>query len=227
MILDSPGAVITTSTRPDNLTATLRARERKGPVAVFDPQRLARGIPSATRWSPIRGCEDPHIAMVRAKALTADTASGTTDSNFWQSSAEQAVRCLLHAAALAGCSPTDLNSAVKRWFSPAWAEREPELRREVLDTMLGNDRNSYVACFRVFAEADAKLWKRSPQVSCPVLAITGSDDSGSTPEMAHDIADHVQHGGSIIVQGARHLLPLERRAELSRALAESFAEAPA
>ncbi|WP_260266043.1 type IV secretory system conjugative DNA transfer family protein, partial [Propionibacterium freudenreichii] len=40
-ILDAPGAVVTTSTRPDNLTATLRARRRRGgPVAVFDPQRL-------------------------------------------------------------------------------------------------------------------------------------------------------------------------------------------
>src|SRR5699024_11296953 len=27
-ILDAPGAVVTTSTRPDNLTATLRARQR-------------------------------------------------------------------------------------------------------------------------------------------------------------------------------------------------------
>ena len=108
MIVDSPGAVITTSTRPDNLTATMQAREDRGPVAVFDPQGLAHGIPSATRWSPIRGCEDPHIAMVRAKALTSGTASGTTDSSFWQASAEQAVRCLLHAAALAGCSATEL-----------------------------------------------------------------------------------------------------------------------
>ena len=61
--------------------------EAKGPIAVFDPQQLAPGIPSAP-VVPIRGCEDPHIAMIRAKALTAGTV-GTTDSNFWQSSAEQ------------------------------------------------------------------------------------------------------------------------------------------
>ena len=54
-ILDAPGAVITTSTRPDNLTAALDARSKVGPVAVFDPQRLAPGIPSATRWSPDPG----------------------------------------------------------------------------------------------------------------------------------------------------------------------------
>jgi type IV secretory pathway TraG/TraD family ATPase VirD4 len=46
--------------------------------------------------------------MVRAKALTSGAASGTTDSNFWQASAEQAVRCLLHAAALGNCSCADL-----------------------------------------------------------------------------------------------------------------------
>jgi type IV secretion system protein VirD4 len=120
MILDAPGAVITTSTRPDNLTATLAARSRVGPVAVFDPQRLARGIPSATRWSPIRGCQNPQTALVRAKALAAGTAGGTTDSSFWQSSAEQAVRCLLHAAALGGCSSTDLY----RWSLSAVQARE-------------------------------------------------------------------------------------------------------
>lgn len=55
-ILDAPGAVITTSTRPDNLTATLTARSANGrPVAVFDPQHLAEGVPSGLRWSPIRG----------------------------------------------------------------------------------------------------------------------------------------------------------------------------
>ena len=120
LILDSPGAVLTTSTRPDNLTATLRRRAARGPVAVFDPQGLAPGIPSATRWSPIRGCEHPHTAMVRAKALTSDTAAGTTDSNFWQASAEQAVRCLLHAAALGGYSCSELY----RWSLSAVHARE-------------------------------------------------------------------------------------------------------
>lgn len=56
MILDASGAVVTTSTRPDNLTATLRARQEVGPVAVFDPQHLAEGLPAGLRWSPIRGC---------------------------------------------------------------------------------------------------------------------------------------------------------------------------
>ncbi len=77
-------SVVTTSTRPDNLTATLRARRRQGgPVAVFDPQRLAEGIPAGLRWSPVRGCEDPLTAMIRANGLAAATglSSGGVESS--------------------------------------------------------------------------------------------------------------------------------------------------
>jgi len=108
LILDAPGAVITTSTRPDNLTATLTARGTRGDAAVFDPQRLAPGIATAVKWSPTRGCENPQTAMIRARALTSGVANGTNESTFWQASAEQAVRCLLHAAALSGASAEDL-----------------------------------------------------------------------------------------------------------------------
>ena len=48
-ILDAPGAVVCTSTRPDNLTATMRSRAKVGPVAIFDPQHLAEGLPSGMR----------------------------------------------------------------------------------------------------------------------------------------------------------------------------------
>ena len=61
--------------------------------------------------------------MVRAKALTTGTAAGTTDSTFWQASAEQAVRCLLHAAALGGCTAADLY----RWSLSAVQAREAVL----------------------------------------------------------------------------------------------------
>jgi type IV secretion system protein VirD4 len=110
-ILDAPGAVVTTSTRPDNLTATLRARERRGPVAVFDPQQLAAGVPAGLRWSPIRGCEDPLTAMIRASGLAAGTGlagGGVEAGGFWEAKTRTALQSLLHAAALANRPPSEL-----------------------------------------------------------------------------------------------------------------------
>ena len=102
-ILDAPGPVLTTSTRPDNLTITLRAREREGPVAVFDPQRLAPGLPAGMRWSIVRGCSDPLTAMIRAKGLaTATGFGGVSDAGFWEGKTTAAIQTLLHAAALDG-----------------------------------------------------------------------------------------------------------------------------
>ncbi|GAB3862675.1 hypothetical protein GCM10028801_28640 [Nocardioides maradonensis] len=114
-ILDAPGAVVTTSTRPDNIVATIAARRESGPVAVFDPQNLASGLPgvsgSGVRWSPIRGCERPLTAMIRAAGLAATTglsSGGVESGGFWEGKARTALQSLLHAAAIDGLSTRTL-----------------------------------------------------------------------------------------------------------------------
>jgi len=124
MLLDAPGAVITTATRADNLTATITARAAGGPVGVFDPEGLAAGVASTLRWSPVRGCERPQTAMIRANALCAESAGGTESGSFWKQQTTMAVRCLLHAAALDARPPLDLY----RWsLSPAAAKEAVDI----------------------------------------------------------------------------------------------------
>ena len=112
-ILDAPGAVITTATRPDNIAATLSARSKHGPVAVFDPQQLAEGLPAGLRWSPVRGCQDPLTAMIRATGLASATGlstGGVESGGFWEGKTRTALQALLHAAALDDRSPRELFS---------------------------------------------------------------------------------------------------------------------
>ena len=142
-ILDAPGAVVTTSTRPDNLTATLRARERGrgGPVAVFDPQHLAEGIPAGMRWSPIRGCDDPLTAMIRATGLASATglsAGGVESGGFWEGKTRTALQALLHAAALdhrhrPSCSAGPWTPPPQRKPSPS--SPTPHRRDRVADSL--------------------------------------------------------------------------------------------
>jgi len=136
-ILDAPGAVITTSTKPDNLAATMTARSRVGAVAVFDPQGLAAGVSSPLRWPPFRGCELPQTAMSRAWAFCADAGEGTESGSFWRQQTITAVRCLLHAAALGARSPADLY----RWsLAPAAAKEAVEILIDTPGAALAWDR---------------------------------------------------------------------------------------
>lgn len=122
-ILDAPGAVVTTSTRPDNIAATIGVRQERGPVAVFDPQRLTSelGLPGGLRWSPVRGCQDPLTAMIRATGLASSTglsSGGVEAGGFWEGKTRAALQALLHAAALEGLS----TRALFEWsLSPAAA----------------------------------------------------------------------------------------------------------
>lgn len=136
MILDAPGAVITTSTRADSLAATYEARKKVGPVSIFDPQGLA-GLPAGLRWSPIRGCDAPRTAMVRAAALAASTGLGkgsVSDGNFWQDQTKAALQSLLHAAALDGARIDRLF----RWsLDPVAAEDAIDILRHHPDAAVG------------------------------------------------------------------------------------------
>jgi len=107
-ILDWAGPLITTSTTNDNLTATIRMRQRRGEVFVFDPQQLS-GIRNTLRIDPIAGCEDPLIAVQRGTAIVTGTALGASLSNQeWAAASSTVLARLLHAAAIGQRTVADL-----------------------------------------------------------------------------------------------------------------------
>jgi type IV secretion system protein VirD4 len=100
--VDSPGPVVATSTKVDLLRLTARIRADRGPVHVWDADRLT-DWPDLARWDLVAGCDDVREATGRARAMVAARPLGQArNTGFFAATAETVLRCLLHAAALNG-----------------------------------------------------------------------------------------------------------------------------
>ena len=102
VILHYPGPVVSTTTKHDVFQLTSGIRSRRGPVQVFNPQRVG-AVESTFRWNPIEGCQDEATAIRRADAFaSAISVKGVEDGSFWAGKASDYLRAFFHAAALGG-----------------------------------------------------------------------------------------------------------------------------
>jgi type IV secretory pathway TraG/TraD family ATPase VirD4 len=104
VILDAPGAAVTTSTRVDVYAHTVIARAGRGQVITLNPGGDGC-IPTTLTWSPLEGCEHPAVAIERAGYLMAAAPSdkGGKDA-WWDARGADLLRLMMHAAALAGAT---------------------------------------------------------------------------------------------------------------------------
>ncbi|MET9683820.1 alpha/beta fold hydrolase [Streptomyces coeruleorubidus] len=99
-------------------------------------------------------------------------------------------------------------ASLRRWYDGT--DVDPVRVAETKATLLANDIGSFLACYRVFATADAELAPDLARIAIPALAVTGENDPGSTPEMTHRLAAALPDCRAVVVSGARHMLPVER-----------------
>jgi type IV secretory pathway TraG/TraD family ATPase VirD4 len=101
-VLRHNGPAVVTATRHDTYMDTVRVRSGKGKVFVFDPQGL---VPNAKklRWNPVKGCEAPQKAILRARGFAGFAGVGPAVDGggaYWEQVAASIIRSYLHAAAL-------------------------------------------------------------------------------------------------------------------------------
>ena len=103
-VLRHKGSAVVTATRHDTYMDTASVRAKVGPVYVFDPQGL---VPKAEklRWNPVKGCEIPQTAILRARGFAGFAGVGPAVDGggaYWEQVAASVIRSYLHAAALEG-----------------------------------------------------------------------------------------------------------------------------
>jgi type IV secretion system protein VirD4 len=153
-ILCATRAVVSTSTKPDVIDATVRTRREVGQCLVFDPSRSISGrhaLPEV-RWSPLQSCTTWLGSLATAASLVTTGGSGlaggqrAVEHSHWTERAEALLAPLLHAAALeAADMRTVLTWVDRRLALPAQQVlsgqpgRSTELARNLLDGITATD----------------------------------------------------------------------------------------
>jgi type IV secretory pathway TraG/TraD family ATPase VirD4 len=173
-LLGAPGAVVSTSTKPDVMRATRRARRELGEVWLFDPagtEPTPNGV-RALRWSPVAAAGTWDGALMMARAMTASTrpGRGTTNESHWSERAAALLAPLLYAAHKTNRPIED----VVRWT----------LRQdmsEALKTLSEDERNRVATDVLIGIErTDARERSSIYSASAGVLAAYNADATRAT-----------------------------------------------
>lgn len=131
------------------------------------------------------------------------------------------------AARLAGASedfPASVEASISRWYPHGCGVPEQAVAR-TRTVLLANNVESYLHAYRVFATGDAEIGPELGGIGVPSLAVTGGLDPGSTPDMTRRLGQAIPGAHTAVVAEARHMLPVERPAELARIITEFIHEA--
>ncbi len=147
-VLCANGAVVTTSTKPDVLDATVASRSSIGTCHHFDPTGSVadrEGV-HRLRWSPLPACDSWRTALSAARALVAvspSTGDSRSGGSHWTERAQALLAPLLHAAALDGADMrTVLGWVDRRRALPAQrilSDPSTSIARDLLDGIIATD----------------------------------------------------------------------------------------
>lgn len=149
-VLSACGPVVSTSTKPDVMTATAPARARMGRCLLFDPSETVHPPPGVDRlrWSPVPAARSWSAALAAGHAMVlasrpAGRSTLLADGHHWTERAEALLAPLMHAAALEG----EGVRALVRWVNRregdpalgALARHGAQLAGDQLAGILGSD----------------------------------------------------------------------------------------
>ncbi|WP_258062674.1 alpha/beta fold hydrolase [Arthrobacter sp. B0490] len=108
-----------------------------------------------------------------------------------------------------------VEASIERWY-PRGQGVDRSRVEQTRTTLLANSVESYLHAYEVFARADAEIGPVLGLIGTPSLAVTGELDPGSTPEMTRRLGEAIPDARTVVVPGARHMLPVEQPEELAR-----------
>ena len=122
------------------------------------------------------------------------------------------------AAARASGTGSLVPLSLQRWFTDGFADREPERVSTLLHSLREADDESYAQVCEALSRFDVR--DRLADVTAPVLAVAGSEDVATPPELLEEIAAGIAGCRLVVLDGVAHLPPAEVPSVVVKLLAQ-------
>ena len=109
-----------------------------------------------------------------------------------------------------------VEAALDRWFTEKFRLKNPKKIQTIRLWVQANDKLIYHKIYRVLATGIDEIVAPTPAIACPTLVITGNEDYGNGPEMAHSIAAEILGAKTIILSNLRHMALAEKPGAVNR-----------
>ena len=116
---------------------------------------------------------------------------------------------LVRSSGTAAVAPT----VVGRWFTPGFAERNPEQVARMREMIASTPAEGYASCCEAVGRTD--LRPDLPAIRAATLVIAGADDPAAPPEEASRIAAGIPAARVAVVADAAHLANIQRADEVT------------
>jgi 3-oxoadipate enol-lactonase/4-carboxymuconolactone decarboxylase len=113
-----------------------------------------------------------------------------------------------------------VSQTAERWFAHGFFEREPDRGAALLHALHVANDTGYVQVCEALAHFDVR--DRLSEITQSVVAIAGKEDLVTPVELLRELANGVQDGRLVVLEGTAHLAPAERPAEVAALLREHF-----
>jgi 3-oxoadipate enol-lactonase len=115
-----------------------------------------------------------------------------------------------------------VDTVLARWFTPSYAEQNPQVLRRLATMFEAVPREGYASCCEAIAAMD--LRPSLSKITAPTLVIAGADDPATPPAHGRTIADSIPEASLIVLQSAAHLSSVEQQDAVNDLLLTHFTD---
>tara|TARA_B100000686_G_C16709993_1_gene928533 strand:- start:51 stop:827 length:777 start_codon:yes stop_codon:yes gene_type:complete len=102
------------------------------------------------------------------------------------------------------------NLALKRWFTDDYINNNKRIKEYIIQILTKNpyEQKNFIKAYELFANYEDDI-EKIKKINTKSLVMTGSLDSGSTPEMSQNLSNDLKNSTFVEIKNGKHLCSIE------------------